>query len=63
MKKPLEVFQMMEVKGICVELARFYEFWAAYVENSGNMHRANEIYHRGMVSAKDSTQFLSEAFE
>jgi len=59
----LEVFQICEAKNILTELARFYEEWAKNLEISGNAEGARQIYERGLVSAKDCTLRLKEAYK
>ena len=59
----LEVFQVCETRDILTELSRFYEEWAMKMESSGNMIKADEIYNRGLVKAKDSTLKLKEAYK
>lgn len=59
--KALEVFQLLDAKGLCNELSAFYENWAFEMENSGNLKKADIIYQRGLLEAKDSTLLLKEA--
>ncbi|KAF2362561.1 Protein kinase domain [Trinorchestia longiramus] len=60
-KKPLEVLHVLEVKGLCTELAGFYENYASEMEASGNFKKADLIYKKGLEKAKDSKLMLSEA--
>ena len=59
--KPLEVFQVLEAKGLCNELAGYYENWASAMEDTGNMKKADIIYQQGLTNAKDSKVLLQDA--
>lgn len=58
---PLEVYQALESKGICIMLADFYTNWSWEMEKTGNIKRADGIYQKGLQLGAKPYDVLQEA--
>lgn len=58
---PLEIYQTMEAKGLCLLLADFYITWAWEMEKAGNFKRAEAIYERGLQAGAQPLSNLQES--
>ncbi|KAK8727798.1 hypothetical protein OTU49_009461 [Cherax quadricarinatus] len=58
---PIEVYQSLEAKKICVVLADFYINWAWEMEKIGNFKRADSIFRKGIELCAKPVHVLEEA--
>ncbi|XP_076055680.1 uncharacterized protein LOC143033920 [Oratosquilla oratoria] len=59
--KPLEVYQTMDAKGLCTELAQFYENWAWEYEKMNNLKKADAVYMKGLQNGAQPSDELQLA--
>ncbi|XP_042868187.1 uncharacterized protein LOC122250695 isoform X3 [Penaeus japonicus] len=58
---PVEIYQTLEVKGMCTGLAEFYMSWAWEIEKVGNYKRADAIYQKGLQNRAKPFDVLEDA--
>ncbi|KAG0709968.1 Mitotic checkpoint serine/threonine-protein kinase BUB1 [Chionoecetes opilio] len=58
---PLEIYQTMEAKGLCLSFADLYINWAWEMEKAGNYKRADAIYEKGLQQGAQPLCNLQES--
>ncbi|KAK4311893.1 hypothetical protein Pmani_016640 [Petrolisthes manimaculis] len=59
--KPLDVYQVIEKKGLFTSLAEFYINWSWELEKIGNHRQADIVYQKGLNMAAQPIHVLQEA--
>ncbi|XP_063883652.1 uncharacterized protein LOC135112755 [Scylla paramamosain] len=58
---PLEIYQTMEAKSLCLSLADYYINWAWEMEKTGSYKRADAIYEKGLQAGAKPLCNLQES--